>query len=44
VAASIDGCVSLLIIEMTPKYQEVWWLIRERPRRWLITGVAGWRT
>ena len=39
--ASFDGCAPPLTIEMESRYQEVQRLIRQRPRRWLITGVAG---
>ena len=40
-SACLCGDVPLLIIEMGSSYQEVQRLIRQRPRRWLITGVAG---
>ena len=39
--ASFDGCAPPLTIEMESRYQEVQRLIRQRPRRWLVTGVAG---
>jgi UDP-N-acetylglucosamine/UDP-N-acetylgalactosamine 4-epimerase len=39
--AAIDGGSPLLNLEMGTRYQAVQQLIRQRPRRWLVSGVAG---
>ena len=39
--ACIGARVLPLIVEMDSRYQEAQRIVRQRPRRWLITGVAG---
>ncbi len=37
----IGGLILFWMFEMASRYEEVQELLRQRPRRWLITGVAG---
>ena len=39
--ANINGRIAFYFFEMGARYQEVLQLIRQTPRRWLVSGVAG---